>query len=139
MSDVRVPANLLEWIGEHLRRYLESDGADGHMWDSSPDGGPGLVPTLLLTEYRHLHSGDGPFFYITDIHGNHTQSVRIKGFDASSADFEDISIGPCSADKSCLFIGDIGDNFTARETIHLLVIEEKGEYVGPVVPLHKVI
>ena len=35
-------------IQEHQRRYIESDGADGHLWDSTPAGGPGLVPTLLL-------------------------------------------------------------------------------------------
>ena len=34
---------------DHVRRYLESDGADGHLWDSSERGGPGPVPTLLLT------------------------------------------------------------------------------------------
>ena len=49
MSDVKVPANLPKWIGDHLQRYLESDGADGHLWDSAPVGGPGLIPTLLLT------------------------------------------------------------------------------------------
>ena len=35
-----------DWIQDHIRRYLESNGADGHMWDLS---GPGLVATLLLT------------------------------------------------------------------------------------------
>jgi len=49
MSEVSVPAHLPEWIRDHIRRYLESDGADGHMWDSSVVGGPGLLPTLLLT------------------------------------------------------------------------------------------
>jgi len=49
MSESKVPANLPKWIGEHLRRYEESNGADGHMWDSSAVGGPGLLPTLLLT------------------------------------------------------------------------------------------
>jgi deazaflavin-dependent oxidoreductase (nitroreductase family) len=49
MSNVKVPANLPPWIGEHLRRYVESDGAEGHMWDSTPVGGPGFLPTLLLT------------------------------------------------------------------------------------------
>jgi deazaflavin-dependent oxidoreductase (nitroreductase family) len=40
-----------EWQREHLRRYVETDGAEGHMWNlpwaelrSSPD-----APTLLLT------------------------------------------------------------------------------------------
>ena len=46
MSEVSVPAHLPDWIQDHIRRYLESNGADGHMWDL---GGPGLVPTLLLT------------------------------------------------------------------------------------------
>jgi deazaflavin-dependent oxidoreductase (nitroreductase family) len=49
MSTVKVPANLPQWIGEHLRRYVESDGADGHLWDTTAVGGPGPVPTLLLT------------------------------------------------------------------------------------------
>ena len=40
---------LPDWMREHVRRYLESDGADGHLWDSSERGGPGPVPTLLLT------------------------------------------------------------------------------------------
>ena len=49
MSEVKIPTNLPKWIGDHLRRYLESDGVDGHMWDSAPVGGPGPIPTLLLT------------------------------------------------------------------------------------------
>ena len=37
------------WIRDHVRRYLETDGRDGHMWDSKIAGGPGPIPTLLLT------------------------------------------------------------------------------------------
>jgi deazaflavin-dependent oxidoreductase (nitroreductase family) len=48
MSEFSVPTHLPDWIQDHVRRYLESAGADGHMWDSSIRGGPGLVPTLLL-------------------------------------------------------------------------------------------
>ena len=44
-----IPASLSGWIRDHLQRYLDSNGADGHMWDSSSIGGPGPVPTLLLT------------------------------------------------------------------------------------------
>jgi len=33
--------NLPDWIKDHLQRYLESDGADGHIWNG--------VPCLLLT------------------------------------------------------------------------------------------
>ena len=49
MSEVNVPANMPKWMADHLRRYLETDGADGHMWDSTSVGGPGPLPTLLLT------------------------------------------------------------------------------------------
>ena len=40
-----------DWTKEHLRRYRESDGADGHIWDGL-DGSArfkGNFPTLLLT------------------------------------------------------------------------------------------
>jgi deazaflavin-dependent oxidoreductase (nitroreductase family) len=49
MSSSSLPAELPEWIRNHVSRYLESDGADGHLWDSSVAGGSGMVPTLLLT------------------------------------------------------------------------------------------
>jgi len=41
------PNELPNWIADHVRRYRESNGADGHMW--SPPGGGKPVPTLLLT------------------------------------------------------------------------------------------
>jgi deazaflavin-dependent oxidoreductase (nitroreductase family) len=31
----------LDWVADHTRRYVESDGADGHLWSG--------VPTLVLT------------------------------------------------------------------------------------------
>lgn len=49
MSETKIPSNLQKLIDDHLRRYVESDGKDGHMWDSTPVGGPGPIPTLLLT------------------------------------------------------------------------------------------
>lgn len=36
------------WIAEHRAKYL-ADGAAAHMWDSTFAGGPGPLPTLLLT------------------------------------------------------------------------------------------
>lgn len=38
-----------DWIQDHLRRYLASNGADGHYFDASAVGASGLVPSLLLT------------------------------------------------------------------------------------------
>lgn len=46
MSDA--PSTLPQWIVDHIKLY-NKDPEKGHMWDSSVAGGPGLLPTLLLT------------------------------------------------------------------------------------------
>jgi deazaflavin-dependent oxidoreductase (nitroreductase family) len=38
----------IPWIAKHIELY-RSDPEKAHMWDSTPLGGPGLLPTLLLT------------------------------------------------------------------------------------------
>ena len=48
MSDPIVEASTSGWIAEHRQQY-QQDGEAGHMWDSSFAGGPGPLPTLLLT------------------------------------------------------------------------------------------
>jgi|TARA_B110000014_G_C19956365_1_gene494919 proline iminopeptidase len=48
MSEHSIPAELPSWIAEHVELYLE-DPEKAHMWDSTPRGGPGVLPTLLLT------------------------------------------------------------------------------------------
>ena len=46
----------IPWIKEHIALY-RSDPEKAHMWDSTPLGGPGLLPTLLLTT-RGRKSGE---------------------------------------------------------------------------------
>ncbi len=43
-------ANFAEipWIKQHIELY-RTDPEKAHMWDSTPLGGPGVLPTLLLT------------------------------------------------------------------------------------------
>lgn len=38
----------IPWIAEHIRLY-RTDPEKARLWDSTPLGGPGLLPTLLLT------------------------------------------------------------------------------------------
>jgi deazaflavin-dependent oxidoreductase (nitroreductase family) len=38
----------IQWIADHIALY-RSDPEKAHLWDSKPLGGPGLLPTLLLT------------------------------------------------------------------------------------------
>ncbi len=42
------PKELTDPLHEHLRRYLETDGEDGYLWDSTLVGGAGVVTTLIL-------------------------------------------------------------------------------------------
>ena len=48
MSDPIVEASTSGWIAKHRDLYL-ADSEAGHLWDSTPAGGPGPLPTLLLT------------------------------------------------------------------------------------------
>jgi deazaflavin-dependent oxidoreductase (nitroreductase family) len=48
MSDPIVEASTKGWIAEHRNQYLKNPAA-GHLWDSAFAGGPGPLPTLLLT------------------------------------------------------------------------------------------
>ncbi len=38
----------IPWIADHIKLY-RTDPEKAHMWDSTPVGGPGVLPTLLLT------------------------------------------------------------------------------------------
>jgi F420H(2)-dependent quinone reductase len=38
----------IPWIAEHIKLY-QTDPEKAHLWDSTPVGGPGPLPTLLLT------------------------------------------------------------------------------------------
>ena len=47
MSEKNTASELPDWITKHIKLY-RNDPDQGHMWDSTPVGGPGLLPTLLL-------------------------------------------------------------------------------------------
>ena len=46
----------IPWIAEHIRLY-RTDPEKAQLWDSRPVGGPGVLPTLLLTT-RGRKSGE---------------------------------------------------------------------------------
>jgi deazaflavin-dependent oxidoreductase (nitroreductase family) len=48
MSDPIIEASTSGWIAKHRKLY-QQDGEAGHLWDSTFAGGPGPLPTLLLT------------------------------------------------------------------------------------------
>ena len=65
MPEFSVPTQLPDWIKDHVTLYLESEGKEGHMWDSSVGGGPGPIATLLLavTGRRSGDSRTVPLIY----------------------------------------------------------------------------
>jgi hypothetical protein len=73
--------------------------------------------------WTHNDSGDGPFIYAFDTHGDSLGVFRVTG--AQARDWEDISIGPGpQRDKSYLYIGDIGDNDQQRSEIIVYRVAE---------------
>ncbi len=93
------------------------------------------VSSTFSDRLYHINdSGGGPYFYTTDTKGQNTKKIRIKDYASKGSDFEDLSIGPCGNTKSCLFIGDIGDNGKRRKYVQIIVIDEKNEYPNSIQP-----
>ena len=87
--------------------------------------------------YHINDSGGGHYFYITDSKGDKIQKIKIEGVIPKRSDFEDLSLGGCFNNKSCVFIADIGDNRKRRESVEIIVIEELEKYGHSVYPLKK--
>lgn len=73
--------------------------------------------------WAHNDSGDSARLFAFTEDGQSRGTYPIAGVTAD--DWEDMSRGPCADPrKSCLYIGDIGDNDRARTTYTLLRVEE---------------
>ena len=124
------------------------DGAavgDGGM--GCPRFGPGTVagrtPASSITEasgivggrrnpgtlWLHNDSGAGPRIYALSTSGTLQASYDLAG--AGAQDWEDIAMGPGPiADRSYLYIGDIGDNALERPQVHIYRVEEPDVSAG---------
>jgi len=95
-------------------------------------------PNIPGRLYLINDSGDGPYFYSYDLPSGDFEKVEISGF--KGWDIEAISFGPCGSNRSCVFIGDIGDNQGQRKIIRIAAVVEKERYGSKVRPLfHKVL
>ena len=93
--------------------------------DKSVSESSGLVASRSTpgAYWTHNDSGDGPFIYAFDTHGDSLGVFRVTG--AQARDWEDISIGPGpERDKSYLYIGDIGDNDQQRSEVVVYRVAE---------------
>ncbi len=92
------------------------------------------VSSSNKTLYHINDSGNGIYFYTSNLHGSDIKPVSILGYESPLADFEDLSVGPCYS-KACIFIGDIGDNTKSRKYIKVIIIEEKEGFESSKKPL----
>ena len=73
--------------------------------------------------WTHNDSGDGPFIYAFDTRGVSLGIFRVTG--ARAVDWEDMASGPGpQANKSYLYLGDIGDNNEARDEVVVYRVAE---------------
>jgi hypothetical protein len=85
----------------------------------------GLVASRAMPGkyWTHNDSGDGPFIYLIDEHGEDFGVYKVAG--AQNFDWEDISIGAGPQQgKTYLYIGDIGDNDLVRDEIVVYRVTE---------------
>lgn len=87
------------------------------------------VPDRL---YLNNDSGDGPYFYLMDVYGAATTRVAVRDF--APRDIEDIAMGPCAGAATCIWLGDIGDNAKARDTVTFVGVIEEQTFAAEVAP-----
>lgn len=85
--------------------------------------------------YHNNDSGTGPEFWVSGRDGSKARAVKIKGY--VPKDPEEIAVGPCPGEakgKSCLALGDIGDNSARRKSIAVFFVEERETFPEEVEP-----
>lgn len=86
--------------------------------DASIDESSGLVASRRNPDifWTHNDSGDGPLIFAFDRQGKRRGVWKVEG--AKARDWEDIAIGPGpEKNRPYIYVGDIGNNKSAREEI----------------------
>jgi hypothetical protein len=96
----------------------------GQVTDPSATELSGLVRSRTQRDllWSHNDSGAGPELYGLRTDGRVAAHPQVTG--AQAVDWEDIATGPAANGSSLLYIGDIGDNAAARQTIDVYRVAE---------------
>jgi len=90
--------------------------------------------------WTHNDSGDGPSIYAIDTEGHLLARYEISG--ASSVDWEAMDVGMCPGDsgRSCLYVGDTGNNGRRRQvlTVHVVREPDPAEPAGVLDPVGRI-
>lgn len=123
-EDGRAPAG-----GDVLCAACRPPDTTGSLKNRALDEASGVAASRTHPDVFYLHndSGDSARLFVIDGHGGDLGVLEVAGADA--VDWEDVAVGPCDS-KSCIFIGDIGDNDTERESYDLYRLPEPARFVG---------
>lgn len=107
----------------------------GPLQDPNLDESSGLVASRRNAGlyWSHNDSGDGPFIYCVQGHGEPCGTWRVTG--ATARDWEDIAAGP-GPDRttSYLYVGDIGDNLVDQPDFVVFRVPEPAATAGTAGP-----
>jgi hypothetical protein len=81
--------------------------------------------------FTHNDSGSPPVLYSFSTDGGAVKSWPLL---IEAYDLEDMAAGPCPGGGNCLYVGDIGDNARARESIQVFAFRET-EFGAESVPM----
>ena len=95
----------------------------------------GIIRSQLDPNRLYSMSDSGsPYFYVSDLTGSNLQEVRVGTLGNRSRDIEDLAVGPCGSSR-CLFIGNIGGNNVTRDSVEIILVEERAEFPERVEPV----
>ncbi|WP_339880963.1 hypothetical protein [uncultured Algoriphagus sp.] len=94
---------------------LKDDGLNEISGLANSRNFPGVI-------YVHNDSGGEAAVYVLDSLGNNLG--RIEFIDTENRDWEDIAVGPDIDGKSCIYIGEIGDNNAVHEEVVIYRVPE---------------
>ncbi len=97
----------------------------GYNPSSVPENSGMVYSKTYERMYMINDSGNGNYFFVTDMKGGLIEKVKING--AKNVDFEGLSYAPCGEDK-CIYIGDIGDNSEDNTYHHVYIIKELSSF-----------
>lgn len=107
--------------------FVEMGRMPPELRESSGLGASHAYPGVFWT---HNDSGDEPRLYALDATASLLATIDVAG--AEARDWEALTLGRCptASDRSCLYVADVGDNRSVRESVALYIVEEPDPYGG---------
>ncbi|MDG2040676.1 MAG: hypothetical protein P8J30_09360 [Ilumatobacter sp.] len=127
----------LQWLAEQRLADERSAFAPTDVVEMGPmppelreSSGLGASRTYPGVFWTHNDSGDEPRLYALDADAALLATIEVIGADAR--DWEAMTLGRCPtvSDRSCLYVADMGDNRSVRESVALYIVEEPDPFGG---------